>query len=115
MDKGKSSKEAGLDASWVEPEPLPSFSDNKRDSSTFCFKPKKMLKELLKGKLGQKGDQVVFIKENPTGLRVFILKGRCQITSANQERSHCSLWLQKLNHPRNHNIVLADASSRSGI
>lgn len=30
--------------------------------STFCFKPKKMLKELMKGKLGQKDDQVIFIK-----------------------------------------------------
>jgi hypothetical protein len=69
----------------VEPGPLPPFSYDKRDWSTFGFKPKKMLKELLKGKLGQKGDQVVFIKENPTGLRVFILKGRRQVTSANQK------------------------------
>lgn len=29
---------------------------------TFCFEPKKMLKEFMKGKLGQKDDQVIFIK-----------------------------------------------------
>lgn len=82
-------QEAGLDASCV----APGHSYDNRDWSTFCFKPKKMLKELMKGKLGQKGNQVIFIKETPTGLRVFILKGRCQITSANQMRSHCSTWL----------------------